>query len=405
MNLRFSAGALAAVVALVLAYGCTTEPAKPGSAMRMTENRFIGSETCGACHQDAYAAWKQSYHSKMVRPVREGLLKDALDNWAKDSKGNAGPTKANITGAPAKLDDVVYVIGSKWKQRFLVKNPETGNHQFLDKQWNRGTSLWEAYGQKNDWETQCSTCHATGFRITAYDANNTKAMKVSMSEHNTGCEACHGPGQAHASSRKKADIFNPRNASKADADKVCGYCHIRAENTAWKTAQGNVSEYIPHPVLGETYKAGTDDWTKWYTDKLLLPGVHADDPVTKNYPNTDLNNAFYLDDAAAKSGYNEALKHHEQYQEHLQSKHAKAGLLSCIDCHSSHGPASKQVAANATCTGCHGPSMDAKKMMPGLAQTAGGLMMRSHAFNPNPRAPRGTTADQLPAPVYAYPAK
>jgi hypothetical protein len=48
--------------------------------------------------------------------------------------------------------------------------------------------------------------------------------------------------------------------------------------------------------------------------------------------------------------------------------------------------------------------MDAKKMMPGLAQTAGGLMMRSHAFNPNPRAPRGTTADQLPPPVYAYPA-
>jgi hypothetical protein len=42
-------------------------------------------------------------------------------------------------------------------------------------------------------------------------------------------------------------------------------------------------------------------------------------------------------------------------------------------------------------------------MMPGLAQTAGGLMMRSHAFNPNPRAPRGTTADQLPPPVYAYP--
>lgn len=41
-------------------------------------------------------------------------------------------------------------------------------------------------------------------------------------------------------------------------------------------------------------------------------------------------------------------------------------------------------------------------MMPGLAQTAGGLMMRSPTSNPNPRAPRGTTADQL-APVYAYP--
>jgi hypothetical protein len=403
MNLRLSAGALAAMAALVLAYGCTTDPAKPGGAMRMSENRFVGSETCGACHQDTKAAWKQTYHSKMVRPVREGLLKDALDNWVKDSKGNAGPTKANITGAPAKLDDVVYVIGSKWKQRFLVKNPQTGNHQFLDKQWNRGTSLWEPYGQKNDWETQCATCHATGYRAASVGPKNA-IMKASMSEENVGCESCHGPGAKHASSRSKADIFNPRNATKAEADKVCGYCHIRGENELWHTAQGNPSEHLPHPVAGETYKAGQDDWTKWYTDKFLLPGVHADDPVNKNYPKTDLNNAFYIDEAATKSGYNEALKHHQQYQEHLQTKHAKAGLLSCIDCHSSHGPASKQVAANATCTGCHGPSMDAKKMMPGLAQTAGGLMMRSHAFNPNPRAPRGTTADQLPPPVYAYPA-
>jgi len=136
---------------------------------------------------------------------------------------------------------------------------------------------------------------------------------------------------------------------------------------------------------------------------VLMVGIHAGEPGTKNYPNTDLNKAFYLDEAAQKSGYFEALKHHQQYQEHLQSKHAKAGLLACIDCHSSHGAPKKEVAAAAGCTGCHGASMDPKKMMPGLAQTAGGLMMRSHAFNPNPRAPRGTTADQLPPPVYAYP--
>ena len=125
----------------------------------------------------------------MVRETRDGLLKDARDNWAKDSKGNAGPTKANITGTPAKLDDVVYVIGSKWKQRFLVKNPNTGNHQFLDKQWNRVSNAWEGYGQKNDWETQCATCHATGYRITSYDPKNTAAMKTTMSEHNTGCDS------------------------------------------------------------------------------------------------------------------------------------------------------------------------------------------------------------------------
>lgn len=386
-----------ATLAIAAGFGCTTGP------MQMTgKAQFVGSAKCSGCHADEYKTWKDTYHNKMVRPVRDGLLKDARDNWAKDAKGNAGPSKANITGAPAKLDDVVYVIGSKWKQRFLVKNPQTGNHQFLDKQWNRQSGAWEGYGQKNDWETQCSTCHATGYRITAYDPKNTAAMKVSMSEHNTGCEACHGPGSTHISSGKKTDIFNPKNASKAEADKVCGYCHIRAENDQWLTAQGNHSEQMPHPVMGESYKAGQDDWTKWYPAKLLLPGIQPDDPISKNYPNTDLNNAFFLDDAAQKSGYFEARKHHEQYQEHLQSKHAKAALLGCADCHSSHAVKGKTINAAETCKTCHGAAMDYKTIMPGTAQTAIGLFVRSHAFNPNPRK-GGPTADMLPQPVYAYP--
>ena len=387
----------ATTAAVALLGGCMTD-----SAMSPKKATFVGSEKCGSCHVDEYKTWKDTYHAKMVRATRDGLLKDARDNWVRDAKGNPGPTKANITGAPATLEDVVYVIGSKWKQRFLVKNPTTGNHQFLDKQWNRVSNAWEGYGQKNDWETQCSTCHATGFRITAYDPKNTAAMKVSMSELNTGCEACHGPGSTHAQTHAKADIFNPKNAPKAEGDKVCGYCHQRVENDQWLTAQGNHSEHLPHPVMGESYKAGQDDWTKWYPSKVLIPGVQPDDPISKNYPNTDLNNAFFIDEAAQKSGYFEARKHHQEYQEHLQSKHAKAGLLGCSDCHSVHAVKGKVGKPSETCVGCHGAAMDWKKVMPGTAQTAGGLFVRSHTFNPNPR-PTGATADTLPPPTYAYP--
>lgn len=376
--------------------GCVTEP------KRTSSNEFVGSAKCSGCHREAYKSWNDSYHAKMVRPVRQGLLKDAQDNWAKDAKGQAGPTKGNIDGKAYRLEDVVYVIGSKWKQRFLVKNPATGNHQFLDKQWNRGSRLWEGYGQKNDWETQCSTCHATGYRITSYDPKNTAAMKVSMSEHNTGCEACHGPGGSHVAARGKAPIFNPAKADKTAADKVCGYCHLRGENDNWLTAQGNHSEHLPHPVMGDTYKAGQDDWTQWYSGKVLLPGIQPEDSIKVNYPNTDLNNAFFIDDAAQKSGYFEARKHHQQYQEYLQSKHAKQRLLGCSDCHSSHSVKGKTLNAGETCKGCHDATMDYKTMMPGLGQTAGGLFIRSHTFNPNPRK-GGLTADMLPPPVYAYP--
>src|SRR5512147_2935739 len=144
----------------ILVVGCLTLAVAVGCATMRTGgagSQFVGSEKCAACHAAEYKTWKETNHAKMVRPLKDGLLKDAGDNWAKDSKGTSGPTKGNIDGKPYKMEDVAYVIGSYWKQRYLVKNPATGNHQFLDKQWNRMTKLWENYGQKNDWETQCAT--------------------------------------------------------------------------------------------------------------------------------------------------------------------------------------------------------------------------------------------------------
>lgn len=362
---------------------------------------FAGSDVCATCHKPAFDSWKQTLHSRMVLPRQDGLLKDAGDNWATDGK-NPGPTKGNIDGAAYKLEDVVFVIGTKWKQRYLVKNPATGNHQFMDKQWNRFTKQWEGYGQKNDWETQCATCHTTGYRITAYDPANTAAMKYSMVEKNVGCEACHGPGLKHAASTQKADIFNPKNATKADATKACGYCHIRSENNQFHTAQNNHSEQLPHPVIGQTFKAGQDDWTKWYPDKVLIPGVHAEDALTAENKGTDLAGAFALDEQTTKSGLFDERKHHQQYQGFIQSKHFKTNAVTCSDCHTPHAVTGKAaVVASATCTGCHGDKFDWQKVMPGTGQTALQLFVRTHTFNPEQARPSGMTADKLPAPVFS----
>ena len=117
---------------------------------------------------------------------------------------------------------------------------------------------------------------------------------------------------------------------------MCGYCHVRKENYNFKTAQNHPREDQPHPVVGQSYKAGQDDWRTWYPDKMLIPGVLPGQPVSKNYPNTDLNNAFFTDEKAQKWGSHDARKHHEEYQEYIQSSHYKNNLLSCSDCHSPH---------------------------------------------------------------------
>ncbi len=390
---------LTAAALAALAVGCTTDPKMAGE-----KATFVGSEKCGGCHVDEYKTWKNSLHAKMVRTPREALLKDAGDAWAKDGKGNAGPAKGNVDGKAATMADVEFVVGSHWKQRYLVKNAATGNHQFLDKQWNTVHKQWEPYGNKADWETNCATCHATGYTLTAYDPKNPATQKYAMSERNTGCEACHGPGSLHAANLGKRPMFNPAKATKEQASLVCGYCHVRKENEHFKSAQNLPREDQPHPVLGESYKAGQDDWRTWYPEGMLIPGVLPNQPLSKNYPNTDLNNAFFLDEKAQKWNSYDARKHHEEYQEYVQSSHYKNNILACADCHSPHAVKGKAaIEPMKTCAGCHGTTYDPDKIMPGLGSTAANLHVRSHTFNKNQDRPGGPTATGMPEPAYFYP--
>ncbi|MHB9094866.1 MAG: multiheme c-type cytochrome, partial [Eubacteriales bacterium] len=161
---------------------------------------YVGSERCGQCHKDYYSSWKSTYHSKMVAKRDVGILKDAVINWVYDEVGNQGPTIGNATKDKFSVLDVEYVLDSKWKQRYLVRNSKTGGLQLMNKQFNTLTKQWENYGNANDWDTMCITCHSTGYRLTKYDEKDPAATKWQVAELNVGCEACHGPGSKHAAS-------------------------------------------------------------------------------------------------------------------------------------------------------------------------------------------------------------
>jgi len=362
---------------------------------------FAGSEACKKCHAEEFKSWKGTFHSKIVQPKKTGILKDAVAKWGTDGKG-AGPTVSNVTGTPAKLDDVQYVVGSRWKQRYLVKNEQTGNLQFLNRQFNRLSGEWENYGNKNDWNTMCGTCHTTGYRITEVDKATGKTLKSEFSEMSIGCEACHGPGAKHIKSArkdKKKTIFNPANVSVEAQSKVCGYCHIRVDNEMYRSAQGNPREDMPAPKVGDTYKAG-DDWTKWYPEHVVIPGVHADEPVDKEYTVGDLKGLFKTDEFAKANGIYEEAKHHQQYQGFLQSKHYKSGKLSCITCHAPHaGKGKLKKVASGACIKCHDASYTVEKYMPNTGKTADNLFVRTHTFSKNPRT-GGKGASDMGAPVY-----
>lgn len=220
-------GGVALLCAVLVLASCTTDRgAEPV--------RFVGSDACQGCHPEEFATWKDNYHAKMVRAAHDGLLKEAREYWAVDPHGNPGPRRANATGAHMSIDDVVFVVGSKWKQRYLVRNAMTGKHQFLDKQWNAYTQVWEPFGETREWETQCSTCHTAGFRAAAFErsghGDDGSAGQRKPAAHDPGCETCHGPGSSHVTTRSKSDIYNPKNASHEDAERVCAHCHDRPKD-------------------------------------------------------------------------------------------------------------------------------------------------------------------------------
>ncbi|MDD5285512.1 MAG: multiheme c-type cytochrome [Desulfuromonadaceae bacterium] len=360
-----------------------------------SKKEFVGSETCKKCHSAQFKSWKESYHSKMVRKQEDGILKAVVEKWATDGT-NPGPVKGNVTGKDFKLADVVYVVGSKWKQRFLVKDDTTGGYQFLNKQFNRMSGQWEGYGNKNDWDTNCTTCHTTGYRLIKYDPADPKAQKYEWSEMNVGCEACHGPGVKHVKSRSKKDIFSFAGKTKAEQSLVCGYCHNRIENEQYKTLQGNAREDLPAPKVGDTFKPG-DDWTKWYPEHAVMPGLQAEDKIDGDY-HGDLKGLFLKDDKSKEMGAYDAGKHHQQYQDFIQSKHFKENILSCVDCHGGlhagkKGPAKD---AKASCASCHDASYTVEKYMPGTGGTVKNLFVRTHTFNKKQTRPGGPTAKGEP---------
>jgi len=144
------------VIAAVVALGaCTTDVGVAPSSSAASS----GSAACDACHPGDTKTWRETYHAKVARAPHDALVKEAAQFWATDRKGNTGPSRGNVDGKSYGLGDVDMVVGTRWKQRFLVKNPVTGHHQFLDKQWNSYTGVWEGYANKDDWDAGCATCH------------------------------------------------------------------------------------------------------------------------------------------------------------------------------------------------------------------------------------------------------
>ena len=161
---------------------------------------YVGSKSCAKCHSEIYERWKKTPMANVVRDPREHP--DAIT-----------PDLATNKVAKFTKDQVAFVYGSIWKQRYFTK---VGDDYFpLSAQWDLVHKKWMPYFVETgkDWWAPfyppdnmqrptgptCDGCHSVGYDI------HTKAV----AEWNVGCERCHGPGSDHSDHPTRDDILNP----------------------------------------------------------------------------------------------------------------------------------------------------------------------------------------------------
>jgi predicted CXXCH cytochrome family protein len=387
---------------------------------------YVGSGACAACHPGEHASWAASYHRTMTQLAGPDSVRGAFDGralhgpdgeyaalrrgdefWvrmvdpaAKRARAEQG---APLVPGPSVERRVVMVTGSHHMQVYWVAAPRGRALHAFPFAWLIGEGRWVPTEStllrppQGDvvytWNDVCIQCHAVAGRPgVAADLADTRVAELGIA-----CEACHGPGEAHAAAHRDplrryaqrlagaADptIVQPgRLAPRASAE-VCGQCHsvslLRQDEATWRR-EGD--PFVPGDDL-EALRLLVRHPSR--ADQPWLDAVLEDDPDF-------VAGRMWADGQVRVTG--------REYSGLRESACFAGGGLSCLSCHRMHGaPPDDQLAAgmdgDAACAGCHpaevGPahshhppgSSGARCMNCHMPHTTYGLLgaMRSHTID------------------------
>ena len=201
-------------------------PAGPPGESASIGADYVGSATCGGCHEDLYNTFMKSGHPYKLNKVVDG-------------KPPTYPF-TEITELPQGYtwEDISYVIGGyKWKARFMNKEGyiitdepgKTGNAEYLN-QFNFVNDIvgkdegWVKYNSgKEKLLYDCGTCHTTGYANWPAGSHQDDMPGIvgTWAEPGIQCEACHGPGGNHVTDPGGVSMKIDRSSD------LCGECHMR----------------------------------------------------------------------------------------------------------------------------------------------------------------------------------
>jgi predicted CXXCH cytochrome family protein len=255
----------------------------------------------------------------MIRkPIADGPNRTVLADFTQKSQAR-----------DFELKDVKWVIGHRWKQRFIGE--VNGQEVVYPAQWSIKDQKWQPYGGKSDWwypthkdwTTRsnfklCAGCHSTGS-----DHYTQKWVEL-----NIACESCHGPGKTHAETPTRENIVNPSRLSVERSMDICLSCHQAGKPP------------------GDEYA-----WPVGY-----IPGLELAKYWNGFEPESGKQTAEFWHNGTAH-------KNRVQGNTFLQSVMHDNGLQ-CTNCHQSHGSLHRSLTVKAAetndlCLSCHGPGKTA----------------------------------------------
>ena len=329
--INISTKAVVVFLTAALSTACGDTPVPDNKIVEKVQNTYVGSQRCRACHENEYLQWSASHHAQAMQPVGPNTV---LANTSGTVPGEAtfayeeDSLKVTIVDAAGELKTypVTYTFGVEPLQQYLVELGN-GKKQALREAWDsrpmdaggqrwyhlyEGEEIlpgdvihWSSISQ--NWNSQCADCHSTGFRK-GYDPI-TDNFESTWHELSVGCEACHGPGEAHA---LKPDQPLPANRVLQDPYRqpdICAQCHSRRT----QIAEG----YVPgEPLLD------------YYIPQLLSPPLYHQD-------------GQILDEVYV-------------YGSFLSSRMHAQGVT-CNDCHNPHS-ADLLGIGDSVCLQCHAPA-------------------------------------------------
>jgi len=344
---------------------CSQETGIDLEAVVKQPQQFVGSDTCKQCHLEHFDSWQMTLHSRMLQDAKkneDAIIVPIDEKTIREDLAKLGDTlkvPAEEIYVPKK-EEILYTIGSQWKQRYLIE--KDGTLFIAPIQYNAETHRWVNY-HENDWQERpwllkCGGCHATGADL----------EKQTFFETGVACEACHGKGSWHAALPKTAvfekrqTIVNPAKLTMGVAVQICGSCHNRGKATQVKGAGWPVG-YEPGKSLeayyrSTTYEAG--DVKHVYANEFSK-GHHQQ----------------YIDWAQSQH-YTEGVTCTSCHYVHrlgvppTRSQTRSAGSSQCFECHVQvNNNMAHSIHSFANCLGCH---------MPRIAKSAESGDIRSHVF-------------------------